>query len=94
MTILLLLFFPDSAKLLHGSIRNTTMIVKIENHMTLEWPESTYKKSKEERMISFQNILLINQIVATVRRSRGLDIQGSCGQIKKWKCQCNVYISF
>jgi len=79
----------DLAKLLHGSIRNATIFTHVNLIHFNEWPESTYKKSKEERMISFQNILLKNQIVATVRRSRGLDILGACGQLKsstKSKC--------
>jgi 23S rRNA (adenine2503-C2)-methyltransferase len=79
----------DLAKLLHGSIRNATLFTHVNLIHFNEWPESIYKKSKEERMISFQNILLKNQIVATVRRSRGLDILGACGQLKsstKSKC--------
>jgi len=72
----------ELAKLLHGNIRNASIYTHVNLIHFNEWPGSPYKRSSDERMASFQQHLLQNRIISTIRRSRGLDILGACGQLK------------
>jgi adenine C2-methylase RlmN of 23S rRNA A2503 and tRNA A37 len=75
----------ELAKLLQSHIRNASVYTHVNLIHFNEWPGSSYKRSSEERMTSFQQVLLKNRIISTVRRSRGLDILGACGQLKSTK---------
>ena len=75
----------ELAKLLQSQIRNASVYTHVNLIHFNEWPGSSYKRSSEERMTSFQQVLLKNRIISTVRRSRGLDILGACGQLKSSK---------
>jgi 23S rRNA (adenine2503-C2)-methyltransferase len=44
---------------------------------------SAFRKSSQERLRSFESVLLKHGITATVRRTLGADIQASCGQLKR-----------
>lgn len=46
-----------------------------------EYPGSPYKRPPEEHVRRFQKYLLDHHFVAVVRRSRGRDILGACGQL-------------
>jgi 23S rRNA (adenine2503-C2)-methyltransferase len=46
-----------------------------------EYPGSPYKRPPEEWVRQFQKYLLDRNFVAVVRRSRGRDILGACGQL-------------
>ena len=43
--------------------------------------ESGYKPSDSRRVLAFQKILIDKNITATIRRSRGRDIDAACGQL-------------
>jgi 23S rRNA (adenine2503-C2)-methyltransferase len=45
------------------------------------FPQSAYRRSPVERVRRFQEILMAGQIVTTVRRTRGDDIDAACGQL-------------
>ena len=75
----------ELAKLLQSQIRNASVYTHVNLIHFNEWPGSSYTRSSEERMTSFQQVLLKNRIISTVRRSRGLDILGACGQLKSSK---------
>ena len=75
----------ELAKLLQSQIRNASVYTHVNLIHFNEWPGSSYKRSSEDRMTSFQQVLLKNRIISTVRRSRGLDILGACGQLKSSK---------
>lgn len=47
--------------------------------------EKTYKKSKEDRIRRFSEILERNGLTVTVRRTLGSDINASCGQLRASK---------
>ncbi|MGN0570795.1 MAG: 23S rRNA (adenine(2503)-C(2))-methyltransferase RlmN [Candidatus Fimenecus sp.] len=47
--------------------------------------EKNYKKSKEDRIRRFSNILEQNGLTVTVRRTLGSDINASCGQLRASK---------
>lgn len=42
-----------------------------------------YKRPSEENMIKFQEYLLKHGLLATVRKSKGLDISAACGQLRE-----------
>ncbi|MCP5463455.1 MAG: 23S rRNA (adenine(2503)-C(2))-methyltransferase RlmN [Deltaproteobacteria bacterium] len=46
-----------------------------------EYPESPYKRPDDEWVHKFQKILLNAGYIAVVRKSRGRDILGACGQL-------------
>lgn len=48
-----------------------------------EVPYSKYKPSTPERLAEFEKTLNCNGIEATVRKSRGADIDAACGQLKQ-----------
>ena len=45
--------------------------------------ENTFKKPDKEKIIRFQNRLIKNGVNATVRRTLGMDIDASCGQLRR-----------
>ena len=45
------------------------------------FPNSGFKRSSPERVRRFQEILMGNDVVATVRKTRGDDIDAACGQL-------------
>ena len=45
------------------------------------FPGSGYRRSSAEQIRAFQEILLAAEVVATVRKTRGEDIDGACGQL-------------
>jgi len=45
------------------------------------FPGTRYQRSADERIARFQKIVLDGDIVATVRRTRGDDIDAACGQL-------------
>ena len=62
-------------KLLHGLKFKVNLIPFNES------PSSKYKKPDWEQVRAFQQYLLDRGVVATVRISKGQDIQGACGQL-------------
>jgi 23S rRNA (adenine2503-C2)-methyltransferase len=64
------------AKLLRGIPSKINLLAYNEN------PFISFKRPSEERVLSFQNILLQEGYTATYRRSRGRDIAGACGQLR------------
>ncbi len=62
-------------KLLHGLRFKVNLIPYNES------PGSKYKRPKWEQVEAFQRYLLDRGVVATVRISKGQDIQGACGQL-------------
>lgn len=52
-----------------------------------EYPGSPYKRPPEEWVRKFQKYLLDHNFVAVVRRSRGRDILGACGQLATHESQ-------
>lgn len=49
------------------------------------WPGSPHKRPPDDWVATFQKILLDKGFVANVRRSRGIDILGACGQLATQK---------
>ncbi len=47
-----------------------------------EFPESSFKRSSDERMFAMQDVLYHAGIQTNIRFSRGTDILGACGQLK------------
>ena len=45
-------------------------------------PGVPFKRPPMERMLAFERILREKKITCTLRRSRGLDIEGACGQLR------------
>lgn len=45
--------------------------------------ENSFKKPNKEKIIRFQNRLIKNGVNATVRRTLGMDIDASCGQLRR-----------
>ncbi|MGK5093185.1 23S rRNA (adenine(2503)-C(2))-methyltransferase RlmN [Deltaproteobacteria bacterium TL4] len=62
-------------KLLHG------VKFKINLIPYNETPDSPFKKPAEAQVQQFQQYLLDHGVVATLRMSKGQDIQGACGQL-------------
>jgi len=46
------------------------------------FPGTRYERSEEPQIRAFQKILLDNQVLTMVRRTRGDDIDAACGQLK------------
>eukprot|EP00004_Rigifila_ramosa_P022199 TRINITY_DN6022_c0_g1_i2.p1 TRINITY_DN6022_c0_g1~~TRINITY_DN6022_c0_g1_i2.p1 ORF type:complete len:320 (-),score=42.74 TRINITY_DN6022_c0_g1_i2:28-888(-) len=46
------------------------------------WPGTEYRRSSDDRINSFQQLLLSLGLKATIRHSRGSDILAACGQLK------------
>jgi 23S rRNA (adenine2503-C2)-methyltransferase len=70
---------PDQArrlvKLLHG-IRAKVNLIPFNAH-----PGTLYKRSSDQRMLAFQEVLTGAHLTATLRRSRGAGIGAACGQL-------------
>ena len=45
------------------------------------FPKSGYESSSKDRIMSFQKILINHEIVTTIRKTRGDDIDAACGQL-------------
>ena len=45
------------------------------------FPKSGYESSSKDRILSFQKILINHEIVTTIRKTRGDDIDAACGQL-------------
>lgn len=45
------------------------------------FPNSGYKRSRNEAIHAFRNILINNNIIVTTRKTRGDDIDAACGQL-------------
>ena len=45
------------------------------------FPESEYKRSSHQNVEAFKNHLIKNKFIATVRTTRGDEIDGACGQL-------------
>ncbi len=45
------------------------------------FPGSAFRRSRPERVRRFQEILLSAGVIATVRKTRGDDIDAACGQL-------------
>ena len=45
------------------------------------FPGTTYKRSSEEAILRFRDLLLKGGVIATIRRTRGDDIDAACGQL-------------
>jgi 23S rRNA (adenine2503-C2)-methyltransferase len=45
------------------------------------FPKSGYESSSKDRILSFQKILMNHEIVTTIRKTRGDDIDAACGQL-------------
>ncbi len=54
-----------------------------------ENPYINFKRPSEERILSFQKILLDAHLTATYRRSRGRDIAAACGQLTTKRANSN-----
>ena len=48
-----------------------------------ESAELSFKRSEQEDILAFQKVLVQNGIATFVRRNRGNDVSGACGQLKK-----------
>lgn len=78
--------------MLHGvndSMDDAKRLVEILSHLKAkinlipfnEYPGSPYKRPPDDWVLRFQKHLLDRHFVAVVRRSRGSDILGACGQL-------------
>lgn len=56
-----------------------------------EVKERGYKRSEEERIKKFQNILEENGIQVTIRREMGTDINAACGQLRRSYLETKKY---
>lgn len=45
------------------------------------FPDSGYRRSSPERIRAFQEVLMNAHLIATVRKTRGAEIDGACGQL-------------
>jgi 23S rRNA (adenine2503-C2)-methyltransferase len=45
------------------------------------FPGTAYRRSPPERIVQFRDELLARGLVATIRRTRGEDIDAACGQL-------------
>ena len=69
----------DDAKRLAKLLAN--MRAKINLLPFNEYPKSHFKRPLDAQIISFQNYLINRGIVTVIRKSRGTDICGACGQL-------------
>jgi 23S rRNA (adenine2503-C2)-methyltransferase len=46
-------------------------------------PEIAYERPDEESVLRFHRILLDSGVTTFVRKNRGNDVSGACGQLKK-----------
>jgi 23S rRNA (adenine2503-C2)-methyltransferase len=45
------------------------------------FPGTSYRRSSEDAIVRFRDILLKGGVIATIRRTRGDDIDAACGQL-------------
>ena len=45
------------------------------------FPGTQYRRSTEEAIVRFRDLLLKGGVIATIRRTRGDDIDAACGQL-------------
>lgn len=67
----------ELVKLLRGSLSHVNIIP------VNEIVENNFKRPNMKKVKAFQEILLKNNIEATVRRELGKDISGACGQLRR-----------
>jgi len=70
---------PDHAKELVRLLKDTPSKVNLIPFNP--FPESGFERSDMERVKRFQRILLDAGYIATIRRTRGDDIDAACGQL-------------
>lgn len=72
---------------LEDAKRLVALIKDIKCHVNLirinEIDETNYKKSTNDNILKFRDYLNDNNIVATIRRTLGEDIEAACGQLRK-----------
>ena len=72
---------------LEDAKRLVSLIKDIKCHVNLirinEIDETNYKKSTNDNILKFRDYLNNNNIVATIRRILGEDIEAACGQLRK-----------
>lgn len=72
---------------LEDAKRLVSLIKDIKCHVNLirinEIDETNYKKSTNDNILKFRDYLNDNNIVATIRRTLGEDIEAACGQLRK-----------
>lgn len=72
---------------LEDAKRLVSLIKNIKCHVNLirinEIDETNYKKSTNDNILKFRDYLNDNNIVATIRRTLGEDIEAACGQLRK-----------
>ncbi len=72
---------------LEDAKRLVSLIKDIKCHINLirinEIDETNYKKSTNDNILKFRDYLNDNNIVATIRRTLGEDIEAACGQLRK-----------
>lgn len=78
-----------------GDVRDLTAILKDRNcHVNLipvnPVKERDYKKPNSKIALDFENKLEKNGINVTIRRERGSDIDGACGQLRRRYAAENV----
>jgi 23S rRNA (adenine2503-C2)-methyltransferase len=45
------------------------------------FPGTRYRRSSEEAVLRFRDLLIKGGVIATIRRTRGDDIDAACGQL-------------
>jgi 23S rRNA (adenine2503-C2)-methyltransferase len=45
------------------------------------FPGTRYRRSSEEAIVRFRDLLIKGGVIATIRRTRGDDIDAACGQL-------------
>ncbi len=71
---------PEQAKELAVLLRG--LLCKVNLIPCHPIPEVLFKRPPLDRMLAFERILREKKITCTLRRSRGLDIEGACGQLR------------
>ncbi|HOG47518.1 MAG TPA: 23S rRNA (adenine(2503)-C2)-methyltransferase, partial [Anaerolineae bacterium] len=56
-------------------------------------PELPYRPSPHERVVAFENRLRERGVNATLRVSRGADIQAGCGQLRSAPRECETIVN-
>ena len=52
--------------------------------------ERDFVESDRKDILNFQKKLEMRHINATIRREMGRDIDGACGQLRRWSVESNV----
>src|ERR1700709_2683588 len=71
---------PAQAKALVKLVKNR-LPVKFNLIPFNPFPESGLKRSSNERVLAFAEVLLEGGLVTTIRKTRGDDIDAACGQL-------------